>query len=103
MLEEKAGYVVFHVRDDTGRTWEAYPREYLSKIQQRMFATEPEMIRQLARHIRADYGSRGLTGVEVRAEAYVSMHGQPSALIVDPNVDLAAATDGLAPRSWIAR
>lgn len=103
MLKEKAGFVVFHVTDDTGRRWEAYPRDYLSEIQTKMFATEPDMIRQLARHIRDDFTARGLTGVEVRAEAYVSTHGRPSAPLVDPNTDLAAARDGLSPRDWILR
>jgi hypothetical protein len=103
MLKEKAGFVVYHVTDDSGRAWEAYPREFLTPIQQKMLPVEPEMIRQLARHIRGVYEARGLTGVEVRAEAYVSVNGRPSEPLVDPDVDLSAATDGVAPRPWILR
>jgi hypothetical protein len=44
-----------------------------------------------------------LPGVEVRAEAYVSLNGGPSQLLLDPTADLAAARDSLLPQPWIVR
>lgn len=102
MLVEKAGRVVFHVTDPgTGRTWLVYPDEYLSHNQITQMSIQPDMILQMAHHIAGDFAARGQPGMEVRAEAYVSLNGRPSRLLVDPTVDLAAQRDGLGPKPWI--
>jgi hypothetical protein len=97
MVREKHGSVTFHVRDPaTGRRVEVPPRRYLTAKQEREMAAQPDLILALARHIARDLG-----GVEVRAEAWVSLNGRPPRLLVDPDVDLARARDGLAPKPWI--
>ena len=102
MLVEKAGYVVFHVVDpDTERRWLVYPRDYLTPLQQKVFATQPDMILQLAHHVADDFRARGRGNVEVRAEAYVAMNGRRSAMLIDPEVDLAREHDGFVPKPWI--
>ena len=104
MLVEKVGRVVYHVTDPrTRRTWLVYPREYLTPMQEKQMSFQPDMILALAHHIARDFAGRGVPGAEVRAEAYVSWNGRPSRLLLDPDANLAAARDGLAPQPWISR
>ena len=90
MIVEKAGYVEFTARDSvTDRRWRIRTRDYLTPLQQKMMAQDPEMIRALARHIAADFKERGTPGVEIRATAYATLNGRPSQQLIDPNVNLA--------------
>ncbi|GAB4561567.1 MAG: HTTM domain-containing protein [Haliangiales bacterium] len=102
MLMEKTGRVVFYVTDPaTERRWTVYPKEYLTANQELQMSTQPDMILAMAHHIAADFAARGTPDVEVRAEAYVSLNGRPSALLIDPSVDLAAERDQLSAQPWI--
>ena len=62
---------------------------------------DDEDILQLAQHIARDLERQGYGRVRVRAEAWVSLNGRPPALLIDPERDLAAVADGLAPKDWI--
>jgi hypothetical protein len=102
MAREKNGAVEFQVTEPaTGRVWLVPPRQYLNRLQEREMSVQPDLILQLARHIAREQAARGRT-VEVRADARVSLNGRPGERFLDPTVDLAAAADGLAPKSWIA-
>ncbi len=102
MLHEKNGTVRYRVRFD-GRERELHvaPRDYLTVDQAQEFSAQPDLILQLAHHIRDDYEARGRTGVEVRVDAWAALNGRPSARLIDPDVDLARVEDGLAPAAWI--
>jgi vitamin K-dependent gamma-carboxylase len=102
MVREKNASVTYSVTDRaTGRRWEVQPRDYLDARQEREFGTQPDLVWQLAQRIARDARARGLD-VEVRADAIASLNGRPPARLVDPNVDLARVSDGLAPKAWIA-
>lgn len=104
MVAEKAGLARFTVREpDSGRTWLVYPREYLTRRQEKMMSVQPEMIRQFAHHLAAVYRARGLANVEVRAEVYVALNGRRSRMLIEPTVDLAAEPFAFGPYSWIQR
>ena len=64
-------------------------------------ASQPDLILQFAHFLRDDFETRGMGPVEVRVEALVSLNGRPSAVMVDPEVDLAITRDGLAKAHWI--
>jgi vitamin K-dependent gamma-carboxylase len=99
---EKLGTVTFQVRSaTTGQTWQVDPAHYLHPIQQTELGEQPDLILQLAHHIRDDFAHRGLGRVEVRARALCTLNGRPSALLIDPGVDLGSVKDSLAPASWI--
>lgn len=55
-------------------------------------AQDPFLIRELARHIAQDLRKKGHTGVQVFADAYAALNGNPSRRLIDPNVDLAGVT-----------
>lgn len=102
MVREKNGSTTFVVRNkETGRTWHVSPNEYLNRLQEREMSGQPDLILQLAHHIRDDFDARGHGPVEVRADALVSLNGRPAQPLVDPTVDLASVQDGIAPASWI--
>src|SRR5690606_5724759 len=49
MLMEKAGYAIFHITDpESGRSWEANNYDFLTPNQEKMMATQPDMILQFA-------------------------------------------------------
>ncbi|MDZ7773602.1 MAG: HTTM domain-containing protein [Balneolaceae bacterium] len=102
MLMEKAGHAVFHVRDpDTGREWQVSNYEFLTPNQEKMMATQPDMILQFAHYLEDHYRSEGYGDVAVSVEARVTLNGRRSSLLVDPGVDLTEKERGLAHKEWI--
>jgi len=102
MVREKNGSITYWVRSlRTGRVWEVSPRRYLTRRQEREMSGQPDLILQLAHHIRDDFAQRGLGPVEVRAEALVSLNGRRVAPLIDPNVDLARVHDGVGRAHWV--
>jgi hypothetical protein len=63
--------------------------------------SQPDLILQLSHHIQEDVERRGLGPVEVHVDARASLNGRRSAPIIDPRVDLAAVSDGIALQPWI--
>lgn len=102
MLREKVGLVTYDLHDPaTGRRWSVSPGDYLNNYQEREFATQPDLILQLAHHIADDYARRGYENLEVRTTAWVSLNGRPARLLIDPTVDLAKQSDSFARKDWI--
>ena len=102
MLMEKAGHATFYVSTPgaPGRT-EVTNRDYLTPVQEKMMATQPDMILDFARHIAADYARRGLPDPEVKVHSYVTLNGRGSRLYVDSTVDLASIPPGSALVPWL--
>ena len=48
-----------------------------------------------------EFAARGMPGVEVRADVYVSLNGRPNRRFVDPGINLAAADAAPDGRGWI--
>ncbi|MGC4087316.1 MAG: HTTM domain-containing protein [Polyangiaceae bacterium] len=102
MVREKNGAVTFMVRNKaSGHIFHVSPRRYLTGLQEREMSSQPDLIAQLARHIKADFAARGLGDVEVRADAWVSLNGRAMTRMVDPSVDLSTVPDGLGKARWI--
>ena len=102
MVREKHGSVTYRVRfPATGKTLLVSPRRYLTARQEREMAGQPDLILQLAHRIARDFEARGHRGVEVRADALVSLNGRPARPMIDPTVDLAQVPDDLSAADWI--
>lgn len=102
MLMEKTGTAFFYVRDpQTVQEVEVNNRNYLTVNQEKMMATQPDMILQYAQVLQQDFAQRGIPEAEVRAEIYVSMNGRGSRLFIDPTVNLAAEKESFLPKPWI--
>jgi hypothetical protein len=102
MLMEKTGTVFFYVQDpETGGETEINNRDYLTVTQEKQVATQPDMLLQYAHILRDDFKSKGIDNPRVRAEAYISMNGRGSKLLIDPSVNLAAEKESFLPKPWI--
>jgi hypothetical protein len=102
MVREKNGVTTFHVRDkETGASWQVAPRRYLNRLQEREMSGQPDLILQLAHHIRDEFEAKTGHDIEVRVESLVSLNGRRFRPMIDPSVDLGAITDSVAPAAWI--
>lgn len=102
MLVDKAGSATFHVRDSaSGRTWTVFPRQYLTRLQERQMAFQPDMILQFAHYVEALAREQGYDDVEVRAEVYVAFNGRRSRLLIDPEADLTLTPPSFLHKPWI--
>jgi hypothetical protein len=101
MLMEKTGYAQFVVQDATGKRVGVNNSDFLTPNQEKMMATQPDFLVQYAHLLHHEYAKRGMVQPKVTATVYVALNGRRSRLFVDPEVDLAAQTDGWAHKQWI--
>jgi hypothetical protein len=101
MLIEKSGHVEFLGYDpDTKRHLRFSPQAYLTPLQAKMLSTQPDMILQLAHSLARRY-RKVSPRLEIRVEAWASLHGRPRQRFIDPKVDLTKEHDTLWPKRWI--
>lgn len=96
MLMEKAGTVFFTIRTPDGALQEVNPSMHLTMQQEKQMSTQPDMILQFAHYLKQKYQA-----TEVYAEAYVTVNGRGSRLLLDPAENLLDYKDGLQPKKWI--
>jgi hypothetical protein len=101
MLIEKTATLDLRVVDGEGRETIVHPREELTPLQLRMVPTQPDLILAYAHHVRDRFRADGHGEVRVYADGFASLHGRPRQRLVDPNVDLARAHDGVHDKPWI--
>ena len=102
MLMEKVGKAFFYVTDkDSGRSGEAMMNDYLTPNQEKMMATQPDMILQYAHFLKQKYQQQGIKNPEIRVECYVTLNGSGSRLFIDKNVDLTSIEDSFRHKWWV--
>ncbi len=102
MLRAKGGSTTFVVRSrETGKVWHVSPRTYLNNLQESEMSSQPDLILQLAHHVREDFETRGYGPVEVYADSRVALNGRLSVPLVDQHVDLTTVEDGLSRADWV--
>ncbi|MEH0154402.1 HTTM domain-containing protein [Limibacter armeniacum] len=102
MLMEKAGHITFYVENpENGNRVEIVNSDYLTPLQEKMMATQPDMILQFAHHLTAIYQEKGIEKPKVYAKCYVTLNGRPSKPFIDPTVNLAEEYDSFANKGWI--
>ncbi|GAA4460430.1 HTTM domain-containing protein [Nemorincola caseinilytica] len=102
MLMEKTGYAQFVVRDGaTGRQVGVNNTDFLTANQEKMMATQPDLLLQYAHMLRDHYRQQGMQDPKVYATVYVTLNGRRSRLLTDTSVDLAAEKDGFFHKKWI--
>ena len=101
MLMEKAGYAQFTVRDDHGKRVIVNNDKFLTPLQEKMMAPQPDLILQYAHILRDYYARRGFRSPQVYADTYVALNGRLGRPLVDPTVNLALETESFQPKSWI--
>lgn len=102
MLIEKAGYAEFKVKDAVSGKWVIVNNyEFLTKLQEKMMATQPDMILQYAHILRDHYAKNGFEKPQVFVDSYVTLNGRLGRVLVDPNIDLASEVESFNHKSWI--
>ncbi|HMR67575.1 MAG TPA: HTTM domain-containing protein [Anaerolineae bacterium] len=102
MLAEKTGHVTFTITEPaSGRSWDVFPAAYLTYQQEKQMSFQPDMILEFAHYLEQQFRQQGFADLEIRAEAYVSLNGRPSRLLLDPTVDLTRRANTLAHQDWI--
>ena len=101
MLMEKAGYAQFTIKDREGKTAMADNTMFLTTLQEKMMATQPDMILQYAHMLKAYYAQQGFNSPQVYVNSYVALNGRRSKLLIDPSIDLAKENESFSHKSWI--
>ncbi|MDQ3534754.1 MAG: HTTM domain-containing protein [Bacteroidota bacterium] len=102
MLIEKAGTAFFYVEDpETGRKGEIIPSDYLTKNQEKMMATQPDMILQFVKYLEKEFKNKGIKSPLIKVESYVSLNGSGSRPFIDSNIDLTKEKENFIAKKWI--
>jgi hypothetical protein len=102
MLMEKSGLAFFYVRDpQTSKKVEVPTSRFLTGFQERMMATQPDMILQYAHFLDREYRSKGVTDPIITTQSYVTLNGSGSQLYIDSSVDLSRKQEGFYHKSWV--
>ena len=101
MLMEKAGYAEFVVKDDAGNRINIDNSQFLTPLQEKMMATQPDMILQYAHILRDHYRQHGLINPQVYVDSYVTLNGRLGKSLIDPSVNLAEQTESFRHKKWI--
>ena len=90
MLRAKSGSIQYELQDLENEEAEKVKlRDYLTPNQLRSFKGQPDMIWQLAQHIRKEKAEEGKK-VAVYVNADISLNGHPKRSLINPEVDLAS-------------
>ncbi len=102
MLMEKAGTAFFYVREkNTGKEIEVSNSDYLTPMQEKMMATQPDMLVNYAHFLKDEFQKKGIVNPEVVSESYVTLNGKASCLMVDKKTDLSKEEDSFKTKKWI--
>jgi hypothetical protein len=102
MLMEKGGTAFFYVKDAvTGKESEVVNSMYLTHQQEKMMATQPDMILQFAKFIAEDFEKKGYANPQVRVESYVTLNGSGSKPFISSAIDLTKEKESFASKNWI--
>lgn len=89
MLRSKYGYAKYKVVDKkSGKEIRINLSDYLSKKQQRLVSTKPDVIWQFAQRLKQKFAKNGQE-VSVFVDCKVRVNGKPYKRLIDPEVDLA--------------
>jgi hypothetical protein len=103
MLMEKAGTAFFYVKDhNSGREVEVDNKQHLTYMQEKMMATQPDMMVDYARYLHYHYLGQGFTEPEVRVKSFVTLNGSGTREYIDPEMDLSKASNSFfKQKTWV--
>lgn len=102
MLMEKSGNAFFYIKDGASdKTTEVNNAEFLTRLQEKMMCTQPDMILRYAHFLAKTYKTRGYVDPQVYVEDYVALNGTPSKLFINPKANLALEKLKWEPYTWV--
>ena len=89
MLRVKTGYATYRVENkDTGESVYIKLEDYLTKKQQRLATSKPDVIWQFSQYLKDEFRAKG-EDVSVYVNCSLSVNGKPYKKLINPEVDLA--------------
>lgn len=101
MLMEKAGYAQFTVKDNSGQQLVVNNPEFLTPLQEKMMATQPDMLLQYAHLLRDYYNQHGFKNAAVYVDSYVALNGRLGKPLILPSTNLSLVEDSFQHKTWI--
>jgi hypothetical protein len=101
MLMEKAGYAEFTVKDKDGKHITINNSEFLTPLQEKMMAAQPDMILYYAHLLKDHFLQQGFQSPQVYVDSYVALNGRLGKAMIDPTIDLAQVEDSFHHKPWI--
>jgi vitamin K-dependent gamma-carboxylase len=102
MLRSKGGHLFYRaVLPETGEELQIDPLNYITKHQYRSMMGKPDMILELAHHIRRRLLEQGYGEVEIYAHCQLIFNGRPGQPFVDSSVNLAHQQRRVGPYEWV--
>lgn len=101
MLMEKAGYAQYTVADSHGKHVVVDNRDFLTPLQEKMMATQPDMMLQYAHILRDHFRKLGFDQPQVYVDSYVTVNGRLGKPLVKPVTDLGSQNESFEHKHWI--
>lgn len=102
MLMEKAGTAFFYASEPkTNKHFEIRNSDYLTANQEKVMATQPDMILEFAHHIADDLKTKGWKNPEIRSDVYVTLNGSGTRPFIDSKTNLVSIQDSWKEKQWI--
>ena len=102
MLMEKAGYANFKIVDpEKGKRFYVQNGNFLSPLQEKQMATQPDFILEYAHYLENIYQQQGIRNPEIYVESYVALNGRSSQPYINPEIDLTTIEPSLKPKTFI--
>ena len=99
---EKNATAFFYVTDpNTKQSGEVMMNNYLTPNQEKMMASQPDMILQYAQFLKKKYEELGMKDPIITVDSYVTLNGEGSRPFINKNIDLTKLTDGFENKWWI--
>ncbi|WP_353935903.1 HTTM domain-containing protein [Reichenbachiella agariperforans] len=100
MLMEKMGQATFYISDGN-RKMIVDNSLHLTPQQEKMMATQPDMILQYAHHLKNIYKQKGMNDPKVTVDAYVTLNGRRSKRFIEEQKDLSQLKEGWKHKDWV--
>jgi len=103
MLMEKAGYANFKiVNPETGKNFYVQNGNFLTPLQEKQMATQPDFILEFAHYLERHYQNwNNIKDPQIYVESYVALNGRRSRPFIDPTVDLTEIKPSFRHKDWI--
>jgi hypothetical protein len=102
MLMEKTGYAQFRIVDGaTGREFRVDNSQFLTPLQEKQMAFQPDFILEYAHHLADHFREQEIHEPQVYVESYVALNGRPSRPYIDPEANLLNYQPSLRHKDWI--
>ena len=101
MLIEKAGLAQFYIENENGQRIAVENKRFLTNRQEKMMATQPDLILQYAHYLSDQYSTVDNPQPAVYVDSFVALNGRQSRRFIPETLNLNLIKDDWKHRSWL--